>query len=200
MMRNRELLAVGLLWLAATSCAIADDEVRYVEKDGITFRETRRTVRQPLTETRFEEHNETVFREQYTTEMRDSYRTVYMPVTEYTYEPRVHGWWNPFAPSHVAYHLVPRTRWEPRVETVRTPITSREVVPETRVVRVPVRSLGFVEREEIDRVAVTPSPSQRTVSGGAVTSLAERPVGGISRMENDPPRQGTQVPMRVIQR
>jgi hypothetical protein len=133
------------------------DEVRYVQQNGVTYRETRRTVREPAADVVWQDQQQTIYREQYTTEMRDTVRTTYVPVTQYQSEPRWHGWWNPFREPELAYHSVPRTHWEARTETVRVPVTYRQYIPETQTVRVPVRSLGFVEKEKIDRVAVSPT-------------------------------------------
>jgi hypothetical protein len=51
---------------------------------------------------------------------------VIVPVRTYHTERRVHGWWNPFQEPHVAYHQVPTTRWEERLQTTYAPVTRRQ--------------------------------------------------------------------------
>lgn len=183
---------IGLAGLLVALPAAADD-VRYVQENGVTYRETTRVERQPVVETVVEQREQTVYTPRVTTEMRESVRTVYVPVVEYRYEPRVHNWWNPFAPAHVAYHQIPSTRWEPRTEVVRTPVTYHELIPETRVVEKPVRKLGFADQKRIERVAVTPVPMTPTSSAATV---ARRPVGSVGVITNEPPRYGAATVLR----
>ncbi len=180
-MKARMLLVVAAL-STLTSTALAED-VRYFEKDGVTYREVSRRVQRPISETRVEERAQTVYREQYVTESRPTTRTVYTPVTEYHLEARWHGLLNPFVQPYVGYHHVPRTRWETRVEEIPQTVTRRQLVPETRTVQVPVRSHRMVEDEVITRTAVGPS---RNTRASVVTRGA---VGGIAQLKNDPPRR-----------
>ncbi len=204
----RKSAAASLLF--CTIGTVTAEEVRYVQQNGITYRETRRTVHEPAADVVWEDQRRTVYREQFTTEMRDTVRTTYVPVTQYQYELRRPGWWNPFREPELAYHLVPRSHWEARTETVRVPLTYREYVPETQVVRVPVRSLRFVEQEKIDRVAVSPpapampmptnsiapnvAPAIPAPSQPAASIANRSPLGGVLRLDSDPPRYGTSVP------
>jgi len=184
-MRSHFLLAfAAAIGLVSHNVSTAD-EVRYYEKDGVTYKETRRVVREPISETRLEQKQQTVYREQYRTEMKDSQRTVYQPVTEYRWQAYLHGRWNPLVQPYWAYRLVPSTRWVARQETVRMPVTQRELVPETRTVQVPITTQRVAEREIIERVAVSASPS------GAQTAQSGRPLGGVARLESDPPRDST---------
>ena len=211
-MHRNGFVALGLSWLlvfGGMSSAVAE-HVRYCEQNGVTYRETRKRVQLPTAETRYEKRQETVYHDQYTTQMHDSHHTVLVPVTEYRWETRIHGWWNPFQSPSIAYHLVPRRRWEPRTETVRIPITTHQTIPETRTVHVPVTTLGFVEKEEVSRVAVSPrattptslarratSPGSQysaTISRGSSSAAGREAVGGITRMESDPPRRGPALP------
>jgi hypothetical protein len=189
-MKRAILLMAGCL---SSICGLANgqDDVRFYEENGVTFRETRRVERRPVTTTEWEEKQRTVYRDRYVTEVRDSQRTVYVPVTEYYAEPRVHGWWNPFGRPYVAYHMKPLTRWETRVESVQRPQTVREVVPETEVVRVPKRTVAFEDREVIERVVVEPRGARQLSARPVTPSFrTAESVGGIRRIDNDPPRQG----------
>jgi len=174
-----------LLVAASVTCAstaLAED-VRYVEKDGVTYREVVRRIQRPMTETRVEERAQTVYREQYVTESRPSVKTVYRPVTEYQLEARWHGVLNPFVRPYVGYHYVPRTRWEQETHEVPVTVTRREVVPETRTVQVPILSRRMVEDEVVTRTAVS-STGRRTAS-----VVSRGSVGGVAELQNDPPKR-----------
>ena len=186
MSATKLLLSTSIIALLATPLAAAEN-VRYFEKDGVTYREVRRTAKRPVVETRYEDRDRTVYREKVTQETRPVTRKYLNPVTRYSWQPKVHGTWNPFAPTHVAYHWVPTTQWEETVVESKQTVTHRQYVPETRTVQVPVRSTRMIEDEVITRTVV----NDRGIAplGGRNTAVARRGgVGGISRLENDPPR------------
>jgi hypothetical protein len=181
------------------------DEVRYYQKNGVTWCETRKTVEERVPVSRMEERTETVYREEFTTEMRDTTRTYWTPVTEYRWEAFWMGRWNPLVEPYLAYRYVPRTRWERRTETVEVPVNTRRWVPETRTVRRPVGGFQIVEREVVSRV---PLGGNRVSGGGALAARTMTPVqapavarrvrvGGISQMDSDPPRHGTATAWRA---
>ena len=188
------LAALVLVPMLATAWAVAD-EVRYFEKDGITYQETRRVVQRPVVETRLESREQTVYREQIKTELRDSSRTVQVPVTEYRLTMCMVDRWNPFVQPSYVYKYVPVTRWEVRQETVRTPITQRELIPEKRTVQVPVTTQRLAQDEVITRVAISAAAPRANATpldpAPAVAGAATGQVGGVARMESDPPRRST---------
>jgi hypothetical protein len=148
-----------------------------------------------VTATQIQQEPRTVYRDEYVTELRSARRIWYIPVTEYRWEPRWHNWWNPFGEPQLAYHLRPVLRWETRYEEYQQPVTYRQLVPETRVVDVPRRTLQFEEREVIERAVVRPSVPPQGIA------QAPRPAGtpdvvGIHQIRDDPPRQGL-VPLPV---
>jgi len=177
-MWTRTTLAALVLIPAVGGQTLLGEEPRYFEKDGVTYRETREVVQRPMAETRLEQREQTVYREQLSTQVQETYRTYQTPVTEYQLVTVLRGRWNPFVLPYLSNEMVPVRRWETRQEIVRTPVARRDLVPETRVVQVPVTTHRIVEEEVIRRVAVTPP--------GGTTS-----VGGVARLENDPPRQGS---------
>ena len=187
---NAAKLVVSLAVLAVLAGPLAaQDDVRYFERDGVTYREVRRAVKRPVVETRYDQREQTVYRERLTTESQPLTRTYLTPVTRYEWQPRVHGTWNPFVQPYVAYHWVPVMQWERTVEESTQHVTRRELVPEKRVVQVPVRTTRMVEDEVITRTAMSDT---RLAPGSGGTAVARRePVGGISRLENDPPRSGS---------
>lgn len=208
-MRISRFLTAAVVICSAGSSARAADQVRYYEQNGVTYCETRRVEQMPVVETRTQQSTQTVYREETVTELRDTARQRWTPVTEYRWEATWVGRWNPFVQPYLAYRYVPRTRWECATETVRTPVVSRRLVPETRTVLVPVTTQRMVDREVITRVAVSrPAVAGGTTVAGAawtpptvtaqVLPIARDrgPVGGIARLESDPPRQGVSTAWR----
>lgn len=183
MMNRQVFLAVLGLSCAWPSLAAAQQDVRYFNQDGVTYRETRRLVQRPVTTTAIQQREQTVYRQQVTTEMREQVRTVQTPVVEYQWVPRLHGRWNPFMQPYVVHEQIPVTRWESRTEIVTIPVTRSEWAPETRVVEVPVVTQTLANEEIIVRSPVGATGS--VVAGG--TS-----VGGVARLDSDPPRAGWQ--------
>lgn len=156
-------------------------------ENGITYEVTRRREKTPVTNVRMEERTETVYRTESVTQFREQSRTVWVAVTDYTYQPRWQNGGNLFAQPVASYELKPVVRWEPRTETVQVPITVHRTVPETRICQVPVRSLGFVEREVVERVAVQTLPAGQSpgsqLAGGqsAARTLAPAPAASLGR-------------------
>ncbi|MGE0756602.1 MAG: hypothetical protein AB7F89_17380 [Pirellulaceae bacterium] len=131
-----------------------------VVENGVTYRVTRRVEKTPVANLHLEEHTQTVYRTESVTQFREQQRTVWVPVTEYQYQPRWTSPWNLFAASTPSYELRPVTRWEMRSEKILVPVTTQRVVPEQAVVQVPVRKLGFVDREIVEKIAVNTSAGQ----------------------------------------
>ena len=197
-MLSRQLLAVAIVTSLVAPGLTGADEVSYYEKDGITYRETRRTVNRPVTETQVRQSTETVYREQRTSELRDQFRNWWTPVTEYRCETCLVGRWNPFVQPYLANRRVPRTRWEQRTEVVQVPVTYRRLVPETRTVQVPVTVCRMVPEEVISRMAVSSLPPATLSPLPPSPTLARRDqIGGVARLDNDPPRQGVSTAWRA---
>ena len=184
----------------------AGSEVRYYEQDGITYRETRQVVQKPVYQTEMRPTTRTVYRQEQVTEMRATTRTWWSPVTENTCEAVWMGRWNPFVKPYIVYRPTTRTRWESRTETVQAPVTVSRWVPQTTTTEVPVTVQRMVPEEVISRVAVSgvglPAPSS-TVQHSAAGALAPIPrpastgaVGGVARLDNDPPRRGVNTAWR----
>jgi hypothetical protein len=168
--RGFVMLAVCLAGWSVDQPAEAD-EVRYYEQNGVTYQETRRRVSRPLVQTALTTQQQTVYRQQLSTEYRDVQRTYYVPITEN----RVQTYWqrriNPFAPPYLAQKVVPVTRWELRGDTVRVPYTRTDCVPQVVTVQVPTSTQTMVEDEIITRVAVG-------VPQAPATFVAAQPAAG----------------------
>jgi hypothetical protein len=149
---------MAFLVLAVSCAGLLADDVRYFEKDGVTYQETRRVVKRPVVESHLEARESTVYRDKYTTEVQDTPRTIPVAITEYHWVPVWRHSWNPFAPPYLAYQMVPQTRWETRSDTVKTSVVRRQVVPEKIVQQVPVTTQRVVEDEIISRVAMPSRP------------------------------------------
>ena len=196
-MSHPQLLAAAVITCLVCTPSAGGDEVRYYEKDGVTYRETRQVVRRPVCETQLRPSTQTVYREEQTSELRETQRTWWSPVTEYRCDAYWVGRWNPLVEPCLAYRMVPRTRWEQRTEVVQVPVTCRRLVPETRTVQVPVSTRRMVDEEVITRVAVggVRSAAPVVLSPTPTVSRPER-VGGVARLDKDPPRQGVSTAWR----
>lgn len=196
-MLSRQILAAAVVISLVGAPSAAADEVRYYEQDGTTYRETRRIVRRPICETQFRSSSRTIYREEQTSELRETLRTWWSPVTEYRCEAHWVGRWNPFADPYLAYRMVPRTHWEHRTDVVQVPVTSRRLVPETRSVQVPVTTRRMVTEEVITRVAVGGGrPADPPILSPTPTLSRPEQIGGVARLDKDPPRQGVSTAWR----
>ena len=172
--RIRTLLTVASVVAIGAHLASAQT-VTHETKDGITYRVTRSIVQRPVVQTELQDRQQTVYREVITAETHDTYRTYQTPVTEYQWVTKMHGRWNPFVQPYFTQSYAPVTRWQPRTEVVSVPVTRRQWVPETRTVRVPVTTVRMASEEFTSRVA-----------------LNGPPVGGLAKLQNDPPRTSWQ--------
>jgi hypothetical protein len=166
----------GWLALLATAGELRGADVRYYQENGVTYRETRYKVQHPVTETVLVDQPRTVYREKIDTELRDTVRSYQVPVTEYRSEPFILNRWNPFAKPIVAQRLVPVTQMVTRTETVKVPLTKRQIVPETTTVKVAVTRTRMVDEEITSRIAVANPPPAKagpaTVPGAAPIAVA----------------------------
>ena len=166
----RQLLLVTAMLSFAAAGRVVADEVRYYEQNGVTYCETRRVVQQRVPQTRIEQRPQTVYRQEFATEVRETPRTYWTPVTEYQTQTYLAGRWNPFATPHFEYRTVPTVRWEQKTEVVRTPVTCQKLVPETKTVSCPVTTWQTIDQEVISRFAVTGRPSAANVASRPVSA------------------------------
>ncbi len=194
MTMHRHACTTGLLALAALAGSIARaDDVRYYEKDGVTYCETRHAVQRPISETHLEDRTQTVYVPQAKTQTQAMQRVVQVPVTEYVLESYWVNRFNPFVEPTQAYRYVPRTRWESRVETVQVPVVQNEMVAQQQTLKIPVTTQRMASEEQVTTVAV----SARPVTQGT-TAVAQAPLGpgpgataGGAHLDGDPPRGAT---------
>ena len=141
-------LAAMLILLSQT--ALAQSGYYTDDATGIVYQKVTRTIDRPVVQTQVEQRQQTVFRPQTIQETSPQTNTVYTPVLEYKWEPRVHGRWNPFQRDTVAYHHVPQTRWEARNQVVQRTSTRTEWVAEKRVIDVPRQFVRMERQQEVD--------------------------------------------------
>jgi hypothetical protein len=101
---------------------------------------------------------------------------------------------------------VPHVRWQARVEKTQVPHTSLHYVAETRTVQTPYLALRFAEQPAPASTTASSAPGVISLAPGgqSVATLPTQPtpaaanasesgalrLGGILRMDNDPPRRG----------
>lgn len=121
--------AVVLVMLCGTSHQVGAQQLRYFERNGITYREVlgspavaqipQSVACPPL-----------VYRPQFYFETHQVLRSYWVPVTEYRWETRWVNWWNPFAEPYQELRYVPVIRWEYRTEIAEMPVTCQRWVAE----------------------------------------------------------------------
>ena len=179
--------SLGLLCLGFFSPeASAEPSVRYYTENGITYKETRTTVRRPVVERRMEQREKTVYREKVSTSYEPHTQLSYTPVTTYRWEGRWHDVLHPFKTPYVGYHLVPETNWQTNTVQVQRPVTRRDLIPEKQTVQVPVTTHRYVEEEVVHR-----TPVHGHQIGATTTVTGRGAIGGVHRIDNDPPRYGS---------
>ena len=190
-MRKSYFLAALAFVSSLGAAALPAEEVRYFEQDGLTYKETRRVVQRPVNEIKYEQRQQTVYREQTQTDLVETSRTVHHPVTEYRWVTVMKGRWNPLVQPYFTQELVPVHTWQPREHIIRTPVQRRELIPEQRTVSVPVSQQRIAQEEVITRVVVGPSSGNAANVAGNQSGTT---LGGVARLENDPPRRSVQIP------
>ncbi len=167
MHRNTLFAAVLILAPCAAARLVADDST-IEDVNGIRYQVTRQVVQRPVAETRYEPHTYNTYREHYTTEMQEQTRTYQTPVTSQQWVLGYQRSLNPFAPPVLTYRLVPVTQLQTRTETVRVPVTRRDLVPETHTQHVPVTNYHIANEEHVHRVAIGVTPG----AAGSVANTA----------------------------
>lgn len=168
-------LAVATLAVAILAAGSVAAQDVYVEQNGVLFREQRVVERRPVASWQWEERQEIVYREEFVTTFREDRRTIQVPVAV-------------ASPNGGP----PLQRWDLRTQIVRSPVVTRQLVPETRTVRVPVRKLGFVGEERIARVPLGPAPNYTAYPPGTMAD----PATGFGGGPTAPPPQTARRPWK----
>ena len=155
---------------------------------------TAQTVNRPVTETHLEQRESVVYRPRVTTELRDTPQTTPLVVTEYHWTPVYRRSWNVFAPPYLTYEWLPQTHVETRTDIVKTACTRSEYVPEKVTQQVPVTTQSYVPEKIVTHSYVGRAPNAAASVAVQNTAPADQSgvsIGGISKMDSDPPRGGT---------
>jgi hypothetical protein len=222
---RRFLLGAAILWQAAAM--LRGDEVRYYQENGVTYCETRRTVQRLVTEMKLQQVARTTYKENYYSETRDVTRTSWTPTTVYRGD-TYWNWWNLYEEPRWETQWTPETLWTPKSEVVKMPVTCRRLVPTTEQVQVSVPAQRVVaEQVVVSRIPVpgpvprsapantapvnstpgsaapgTAAPNNTSLSARSAPYSASRPIGpigGVARLQQDPPRYGTGVGWQGVQ-
>ena len=186
-MKRLTILPAALL-LAATAVA---DEVKIVEKDGVTCQEIHRTIPRTIWEHKVEKQERVINESKYTSEVQRTEHKYMAPVTEYRWEPQWVTPWNPFAAPYVTYRWVPTTRWEERTQTVATPYTRTELIPKKVTQEIPVAKARIVHETQhilVPLHARSSSANDPLSAGDDEGVVARRETGG-RRLDELPPRE-----------
>ncbi len=183
-MHRTQWIAAALAITALTGGTLRADDVEYIHKDGIKYQRIRQVTQRPISETHYESQEYTKYNPRYTTEYQEVERTYQVPVTEQQWVPGYQRTLNIFAPPVLSYRLMPVTRWETRVHTVRVPVTRQDYVPEKVVRQVPITTQRLAQEEHTHLIPIGPSTDG--------TRMADRnaAIGG-SQLDGDPPRQSS---------
>jgi hypothetical protein len=179
-------LYLAILLTSSLASSVQADEVRFVTEDGVTYREEYRQVRVPVARQQVERQQQTVHYDSFTTEMKETVQTFYHPVTTYQWVPRWQGPWGMGQPMHLTYERKAVTQWQPYTRTVRVPVTSHQLVPDTRVVETPTRVLGFEDRLElVSRTPVSPSSVPSSAPLPTYSPASAQTVGTTTNLDSD---------------
>ncbi len=193
-------LAVAALAMVCAWCATPaqSQEVTYEVRNGTRYQVTRQVLQRQVPTTVMQNRQQTVLAPQVTTSNINHQQLYCVPNTQYQWDSRLRGRWNPFITPYWTYNLRPVTSWSTQVANVQIPVSQVAWVPQTKTVQVPVTAYRNAEQEIVTRVAmndITPNTglaNARPLSSPSATIAARpaAPLGGVA-LENDPPRQAT---------
>ncbi len=190
----------------ATQSAAAQEIV--TDANGSRYQVTRRVTQRQVPVTQMQDRQQTVYTQQLTSNTINHQQLYCVPTTQYQWETRLRGRWNPFVTPYWTYNLRPVTTWSTQVANVQIPMNQVAWVPQTRTVQVPVTTYRTAEVEETTRVALDGTPRTLATAQplpGPTATIAARPatpasvvrapngnsrLGGVA-LDNDPPRQAT---------
>lgn len=198
--RTAAALAMVCAWCAAPLAQ--SQEVTYEVRNGVRYQVTRQVVQRQVPTTVMQNRQQTVYAPQVTTNTLKHQQLYCVPNTQYQWDSRLRGRWNPFITPYWTYNLRPVTTWSTQVANVQIPVSQVAWVPQTKTVQVPVTAYRNAEQEIVTRVAMNgtnntslanahplSSPSA-TIAARPAAPRRAAPLGGVA-LENDPPRQAT---------
>jgi hypothetical protein len=171
---RRTVYAASLACAAMTIVLPAyADTTAYEDVDGIRYQVTRRTMQVPITQTTPQQ--QTVYRQQVTTQTIQQQQQYTVPVTQYQLVSRLHGRWNPFVTPYWTHHYEPVTTWQQQTATVQIPVNTVAWAPQTQTVQMPTTTYRSVDAI-VSRIPIGATPGamggsqQMMASSGATTA------------------------------
>lgn len=198
MARRFPTMAAAAL-LTAAAPGLLHAQATIVEENGIRYQVTREIVPQSIPVTEMQQQQQTIYRQQITTETVQHQQVYSVPVTQYQVVSRLHGRWNPLIQPYWTHHYEPVTTYQQQVATVSVPVNRVAWAPETRTVQTPVTTYRRADAEIVRRTPIGAAPTAMAAkplnSSQPTATLAARPsdatpIGGQS-MTSDPPRAAT---------
>lgn len=183
---GRLLLIATAAWSAVCAAAVAQTTT-YEVVDGIQYQVTKRPVQVAVPQVATQQ--QTVLRQQMTTQTLQHQQQYTVPVTQYQLVSRLHGRWNPFVTPYWTHEYQPVTVWQQQTATVQIPVNSVAWVPETRTVQAPTTTYRTVEQIVRTPIGAAPtgggsqqmlagSAGAATTTSGPTATLAARPSTG----------------------
>jgi len=212
MFAARRWKVAALACLAATAArAACAQQTQIVDEGGVRYQVTRQVIPRQVPVTEMRDQQQTVYRQQVTTDNIQHQQLYTVPVTQYQLVTRMHNRWNPFGDPYYTYEYQPVTTWTQQVATVQIPVSRVAWAPETRTVQVPTTTYLTANEEVVHRVAIGATPTTMAAaplnssapakSTGPTATLAERPsapasstpysTAGGHMLQSDPPKQGS---------
>lgn len=196
--RGLQFGAVAAVAMLAARETSAQNVRETVDENGILYRITEQEVRVPVTNV--QQQQQTVYRQQLTTNTVQSQSVVTVPTTQYRLVSRLRGRWNPLITPYWTHHYEPVTTWSQQVATVSVPVSRLAWVPETRTVQAPVTTYRTamrevrepigVERPDGSQFASTNEPSATVAALPNAARTTSGPIGG-QQLTSDPPRHAS---------
>ncbi len=197
---RRETFAIlALVFSCSAHTAPAQQTVTEDVRNGVRYQVTTRTVQRQVPVTVMQDRQQTVYTQQITTNHISHQQVYNVPVTQYQWESRLNGRWNPFITPYWTHNLRPVTTWHQQVANVQIPVSNVSWVPQTKTVKVPVVQYKMAEEQIVTRVPIGNASTLASTPSSA--RIAARPssvplpnntqrIGGV-QMTSDPPRKST---------
>jgi len=139
MTASRRVTVAALAMVCGWSASQAfSQEVTYEERNGVRYQVTRQVVQRQVPTTVMQSRQQTIYAPQVTTNKINHQQLYSVPNTQYQWDSRLRGRWNPFVTPYWTYNLRPVTTWSTQVANVQIPVSQVAWVPQTTTVQVPV--------------------------------------------------------------
>ncbi len=196
--RRKALALLAMAFCYSAPAVSAQQTVTEETQDGVRYQVTTRIAQRQVPVTVMQDQQQTVYAQQITTNSLNHQQLYCVPSTQYQWQSRLNGRWNPFVTPYWSHSLRPVTTWHQQVANVQIPVSSVSWAPQTRTVQVPVTQYRTAEERIVSRVPIgnvstlasTQSTATPTTARIAALPSNSLPLGGV-QMTSDPPRKST---------